>query len=216
MLPPVKHKVAVYGSLKAGFYNHNGYLKNEKAIGTMWIKNLAMRAYTAFPAVFQIDDPQSKVYVEIYEVGDDTLRYLDSLEGHPNFYRRISISLAQFGDGFIYIQDAPKEGEEFDWVYDGFWVQTRESSVGLRVKRASIYKGEFVEYIKATDGTTLNTLPSYREKPHYNRPPVVHQPTPLPPKIVTVNPIDALWPFVGMACAENVIELPKNETKEAG
>jgi gamma-glutamylcyclotransferase (GGCT)/AIG2-like uncharacterized protein YtfP len=84
------HYVFVYGSLLSGLYNHY-HLNEAKLLGeatsathsySMWVGHTK-----SFP--FLIEGSE-KAYGELYEVNEDTLRKLDVLESHPNFYQRFS------------------------------------------------------------------------------------------------------------------------------
>lgn len=77
--------VAVYGSLKKNFSNHN-FLKTSEFIGlgeTLPIYDMV--TFGAFPGIFP---GTNQILVEIYSVNDETLTLLDHLEGHPRFFKR--------------------------------------------------------------------------------------------------------------------------------
>jgi gamma-glutamylaminecyclotransferase len=82
----MRHLVAVYGSLKQGFGNHR-LLEKANFIGSGETPPIyEMRGEgRGYPGIFKGD---SRVQVEVYSVTHEELKNLDSLEGHPNFYRR--------------------------------------------------------------------------------------------------------------------------------
>lgn len=81
-----KHLMGFYGTLRKGFHN-NRLVGNSKYVG----QGLTEKKYTMYargiPYVVK-DIPTSKIILDIYEVNDNTLRNLDSLEGHPRWYCR--------------------------------------------------------------------------------------------------------------------------------
>ena len=77
----------VYGSLKKGGGNH-GYLKDSKFVQHYKLKNHALVDLGhGFP--YLIQEKNSFVYGEIYEVSEDTLEKIDLLEGVPYLYKRM-------------------------------------------------------------------------------------------------------------------------------
>jgi gamma-glutamylaminecyclotransferase len=82
----------VYGTLRRGFENHEAYLKGSLFMG---------RAVTCDKfALFMEDFPYmnkvpavSFIVGEIYQVNEGTLKHIDSLEGHPEEYRRELITV---------------------------------------------------------------------------------------------------------------------------
>ena len=97
------NKVAVYGSLRKGLGNHR-VLGDSKLIGKEWIPNYEMFSLGSFPG---IRNGKGAIYVEVYEVDNDTLKRLDTLEGYHskdsvnNFYDKEEVS-TKFGDALIY------------------------------------------------------------------------------------------------------------------
>ena len=116
------HKVAVYGSLRKGLYNHC-VLHGAKYLTTANTKFPAnLRDLGSFPYVHTTDteDTDNPVVVEIYEVTDSGLQRLDDLEGYPSFYNR---SQFEFSDGtkawMYHIEDKNNKQplvESGDWV----------------------------------------------------------------------------------------------------
>lgn len=103
-------KIAVYGTLRNGFGNHR-YLKNSKFIGTG--KTVESFTLSANGIPFVHKDPLHNVVVEVYEVNDNDLKNIDSLEGHPNWYKR-EITNIQVGNQIIpaWLYFYPKKANE--------------------------------------------------------------------------------------------------------
>lgn len=110
-----RNKVAVYGTLRAGFGNHR-LLQDSEYVGPVSIKGV-MYDLGAYPAVSLKGD--NLISCEVYEVDDTTLGKLDWLEGHPDFYERRRVHTHKFGDVFMYIIDdleGYKEIPSGDWI----------------------------------------------------------------------------------------------------
>lgn len=84
---PVKNYVFVYGTLRRGYWNHDllglsSFLGEAKTVRKGWL-------YVPNSIPFlNFDKNGEQVVGELYAVDDETLKDLDSLEGHPDFYRR--------------------------------------------------------------------------------------------------------------------------------
>lgn len=109
--------VAVYGTLRKGSGNHF-LLENDESVfrGTERISGWEMFYYgsfLSFPWIKPTEDIGSSIVVEVYEVSDDVMEDLDSLEGYnPNnpkeFYDRTQVE-TQHGMAWIYfMEDGPK------------------------------------------------------------------------------------------------------------
>lgn len=85
--------VAVYGTLKRGHGNHKAYLEDSKYIGKGVTKDKYPLIISGLPYLIEKKGKGHHVEVEVYKVDDDTLRRLDALEGHPNWYERKQITI---------------------------------------------------------------------------------------------------------------------------
>ena len=115
------HRIFVYGSLRAGFGNHR-LLKDSRYIGeAVTAPQYTMLHLGGFPGV--VADGQTSIVGEVYEVDHDTLRLLDRLEGHPNFYARTPIEVARVGNTDIDLGPEAIDAEVYllpqQWVEDG-------------------------------------------------------------------------------------------------
>ena len=84
------HYIFVYGTLKKGFGNHRYFLNKEPLHYARLEVFIVLEGGRGFPAIKQGD---GFVEGEVYEVNDDALRQLDSLESHPRFYRRTPVQV---------------------------------------------------------------------------------------------------------------------------
>ena len=93
------HTVFVYGTLRSGFSNHFLMASTVK-IGDGETKNKYALYTSGIP--FLVEDEQvSTIKGEVYFVDDTILRVLDSLEGHPDWYKRKLIPVVVKGKEYI-------------------------------------------------------------------------------------------------------------------
>jgi gamma-glutamylaminecyclotransferase len=84
-------KIFVYGSLRKGFYNHR-LLTDSTFLGMAKTPpGYTMIGLGGFPGVIKAGE--GRVLGEIYEVSEKTLKNLDRLESHPNFYCRTPVEV---------------------------------------------------------------------------------------------------------------------------
>ena len=76
--------VAVYGSLKRGFYNHH-LLASSNFLSVGTVKGFEMYSLGAYPMVIE---GRGSISVETFEVTPDVMASLDRLEGFPSYYGR--------------------------------------------------------------------------------------------------------------------------------
>ena len=81
-------KIFVYGTLRKGLGNHD-YLKGAKFIQKAVLKDHIIYV-SGLP--FLTFSQGKECVGEIYEVSSEQLSLIDSLEGHPNWYKRSDIS----------------------------------------------------------------------------------------------------------------------------
>lgn len=113
--------VAVYGTLKRGYGNHRAYLEDSKFMGKGKTKDKYPLLIDGLPYLVNRRGKGHNVEVELYKVDDDTLRRLDALEGHPNWYERKQIPIRLSGGvevtAWIYFNDMPIEGRVYHKSY---------------------------------------------------------------------------------------------------
>ena len=85
-------RVFVYGSLLRGEPNHPVIARGVLVGAASTVPCYQLHDLGAFPGM--IADGAHAVAGEVYEVDRATLAELDRLEGHPRFYRRTPIALA--------------------------------------------------------------------------------------------------------------------------
>ena len=86
-------RLAVYGTLRKSFGN-NYLLKNSEFLGERALTlPFKMVDLGSFPGLTP-DDKFNTIIVEVFNVSETLLMSrIDALEGHPNFYTRISIDI---------------------------------------------------------------------------------------------------------------------------
>jgi len=99
--------VFVYGSLKKGFGNH--HILSDKASAFYCghyltkVASFEMRSYGGFPAITNTLKNGKKISGELYLCTPETIERLDSLEGHPHWYKRKRILMDDGTWAFTYI-----------------------------------------------------------------------------------------------------------------
>ena len=85
--------VFVYGTLKFG-YSNSDFLRTSIPIGKATTKKnhaLYVDGYNGLPYLKK--EPKCKISGEVYQVNPLKLMQLDSLEGHPDYYKREKIEV---------------------------------------------------------------------------------------------------------------------------
>jgi len=106
--------IAVYGTLKSG-YGNSRLLQNCTLVGTGHIQG--HRLYqSGIPYVVKDDTSDYSIEVEVYKVPSTELDSIDSLEGHPRWYRREPTEVV-LADGTVLaeiykVQEAPQGTKE--------------------------------------------------------------------------------------------------------
>ncbi len=117
------HKLAVYGTLKRGFHNHN-YLHGAVLLGSTWVPHFGMVKEHNYPAAFRF--PERSIFCEVYQINDAILERCDRLEGadaEPKHYSRDLVKSQGFGEVFIYHQTNKVLTPYKDmWFPDGIWI----------------------------------------------------------------------------------------------
>jgi len=95
-----KHLVFVYGTLRNGHSNHH-LLKEAFCFGTGSTEaSYAMYLISGYPYVTS-SESRYPIVGELYAVDDDTLKILDSMEGHPRYYERRETTVIVCGDNHV-------------------------------------------------------------------------------------------------------------------
>jgi gamma-glutamylcyclotransferase (GGCT)/AIG2-like uncharacterized protein YtfP len=117
-------RFAVYGTLRKGYGNHS-LLLGTNFIGAGLTSEPYRLTANGIPFVSK-ESPVSKVKVEVYETdNEDIISDVDSLEGHPRFYRREEI--------FVDLEDGSKVSAEL------YFCSGRESNT-------LIESGDYADY----------------------------------------------------------------------
>lgn len=106
-------KVAVYGTLRKGFWNHR-LLENSKFIGKTKTEPVFTMYGHGVPWI--VNGGNTEITVEVYEIDEETFQSLDFLEGYPVYYNRQLIN-TEFGEAWIYFRYIEGEFviESGDW-----------------------------------------------------------------------------------------------------
>ena len=95
-----KHLVFVYGTLRNGHSNHH-LLTDAFSYGVGSTEaHYAMYLTSGYPYVTS-SEARYPIVGELYAVDDDTLKILDSMEGHPRYYERRETTVIVEDECFI-------------------------------------------------------------------------------------------------------------------
>ena len=117
------NKILVYGTLKRGGGLHNCF--DGKYLGTFKVPGFKMFNFGWFPGI--IEDEDSSIYAEMYEIDSDTLENLDRIEGEGRMYNRTPLRIAD-DDCYIYVAKMKLFWQTWKgipgrhYVPRGFWV----------------------------------------------------------------------------------------------
>ena len=113
--------MAVYGSLREGMHN-NGMLEDAELLGEATVlEGFSMVSLCSFPAVLPADDALSTlICIEVYRVSDSCLKVLDSMEGHPEWYKREKI-VTPWKNAWMYVMPEDAGYNDHNPVDDGDW-----------------------------------------------------------------------------------------------
>lgn len=117
------YKVAVYGSLRKGLYNHYLLEEGKESIFLKEVKvEIPFKMISmgdVFPALIHSKE-NNKITLELYSISFKVFKNLDILEGYPNFYSRKKISID--GDYYwvYYLSNLKKPDNEI-LVESGDW-----------------------------------------------------------------------------------------------
>ncbi|KAJ3443941.1 gamma-glutamylaminecyclotransferase [Anaeramoeba flamelloides] len=118
------HLIFVYGSLLSGHYNNKKFLQKVKPICKTEIKanSYVMFSLGKYPGVCRIFQQDQKGYGtikgEIYQINHETLKLLDELEGHPDWYKRTKEKTKSGHIVEFYVQ--PNTTSDF-YIENGDW-----------------------------------------------------------------------------------------------
>jgi gamma-glutamylaminecyclotransferase len=125
-----KYKVAVYGSLRKGLYNHY-LMSHSDFIKTISVevpfKMISMS--DRFPALIPTKENNLVVF-ELYKIDDKTARNLDILEGYPDFYSKKYIKIED-EDYLVYYLSPLKITNEEEVVKSGDWTEFKHKKLSI-------------------------------------------------------------------------------------
>ncbi len=128
----------VYGSLRRGFPNHfllekSIYMGTYSTVDKYYMIGQVSKSFPYVVAEKEFESqPSTHIIGELYDIDADVLKNLDDLEGHPDFYMRCLVRVAdELGDNiysaYVYILENPeiirglKNNDRFELVPSGDW-----------------------------------------------------------------------------------------------
>ncbi|MEB3263944.1 MAG: gamma-glutamylcyclotransferase [Synechococcus sp.] len=122
------HHVFVYGSLQRDQFNHR-YLYGASFLGRNYLAGARLHSLGSYPMAVLDPDPGAVIHGEVYRVDPQGLALLDQLEGHPDFYERQLITLANGQQAWVYLGEEEKVVDR-EPVPFGSWGTTPVLSYG--------------------------------------------------------------------------------------
>ena len=117
-----------YGTLLRGFGNYDRFLTESKFVGLgQTHPDYTMVSLGGFPGI--LEGGNTSIKGEVFEVSPATRDRLDQLEGHPNFYKRTSISLVDGSKVEVYILQPVPHLKKSPVVESGDWREFREVEI---------------------------------------------------------------------------------------
>ena len=154
----------VYGTLKKGGKNHF-FLKGAKFIRYAILEGYSIYDINhGFPLMFE--DPEGKVYGEIYEIGSNTLSCIDALESEGKFYERVNDRKLDYS--FYVTLDKDKFNENYytlNKIKDGFWKIAEYSKYSIMIdgRKYTDYADTLVFHMRFFDGKRAPTNKIYMD-----------------------------------------------------
>jgi gamma-glutamylaminecyclotransferase len=120
-------RVFVYGTLMRG-EAHHALLARQEFLGPALTEPIfELIDLGPYPAL--VPDGHTAVCGELYRVDRDLLPALDELEGHPGYYRRISIFTADGREAIAYVLESGRVGGR-PRIPSGDWRRRANSGPG--------------------------------------------------------------------------------------
>lgn len=118
--------VFVYGTLRKNDMN-SSLLYNSEYMGKDLLSGFVMRSLGEYPMIFERDNPESLIVIEIYKINHQTLQQLDNLEeyieGDENsLYLRKTVSAVSGRKGYIYFGKDEKKYISYEIIPGGDWI----------------------------------------------------------------------------------------------
>jgi len=95
--------VMVYGTLKQGWANNRSYLSEAVFVGKCITKNKCFKLKEDGVPMVYMENNGCKVKGELYLVDAEDMPALDSLEGHPYWYKRQRVPMEDGTLAWLYI-----------------------------------------------------------------------------------------------------------------
>lgn len=165
----LEFEVCVYGTLKRGYGNHR-IIENG---GGEFVRNLSIPGFVmfdlgAYPCIIPSCHNNAFVHTEVYAVSRATLTALDTLEGHPHFYERLTVD-SQFGRHFVYaytpnsFRSSCLFRAPLRWVMDGEWKRPADPEMIYDIKTfddlPTIVDEKFLKHIDFRSPLQQRTAP---------------------------------------------------------
>jgi gamma-glutamylcyclotransferase (GGCT)/AIG2-like uncharacterized protein YtfP len=118
------HRIFVYGTLRQGGSNARLLADSEFLGRAITVEPYRLYDFGHYPAI--IRGGQSFIYGEVYEVDGRTLRLVDRLEEHPDYYQRTEVEVQPFGTVWTYVfEESNAIPSDARLIASGDWMDGR-------------------------------------------------------------------------------------------
>jgi gamma-glutamylcyclotransferase (GGCT)/AIG2-like uncharacterized protein YtfP len=119
--------IFVYGTLRKNDM-YSSLLNNSEYMGNDLVPGFVMRSLGEYPMIFERENPESLIVIEIYKIDHHTLQQLDNLEeyieGDENsLYLRKTVSAVSGRKGYIYYGKDEKKYLSYEIIPGGDWIK---------------------------------------------------------------------------------------------
>lgn len=121
------HKVATYGSLRLGHYNHASFSRDYdiQHIETKTITGWKLFSFGAYPGAIQTGNEEDKMVVDVFNVDEDCKKSMDGMELGAG-YNIIDIGE---NEDTVHIYEHKQAREYGSYVESGDWSQYKNIEV---------------------------------------------------------------------------------------
>ncbi len=113
------HRVFVYGTLMRGEPNHS-LLERSRCLGEARTEP-RYNLFDLGPYPAMTESGETSVHGEVFEVSGEHLQAIDALEGHPDWYTRTPITLADGVLAETYLMEPGELARRWPLIVSGKW-----------------------------------------------------------------------------------------------
>lgn len=105
----MEYIIAVYGTLKKGYYNHLLIRESGTYLGTYTVKGAMQMIGLSYPMLFEKGDKEYEC--EVYRIPAEVFQLVESMEHGAGYYTKI-LKTQEYGDIHIYFGEEGRFSED--------------------------------------------------------------------------------------------------------